>query len=214
MNLIVVVPPTIEPVTLADCWDHLRLTPAGSPLAHPHDAMLKRHIATARSDAEKITKRAFCAQTIRLFLPSLIPSGILPGDTVYPNIAIAGLDLPRPPVISISSVKYYDANNALQSVDPSLYFVTDDDVPRLRFTAGFVAPVTFVRDDAVRVDYVAGYAPVGSPPDYAAGVPSEIKDAILLGVSLLYDRPDPKYQDSIKAARDALLEAYVVYKLA
>src|SRR6185295_16732230 len=99
-------------------------------------------------------------------------------------------------------VRYYDVNNTLQTVSPSNYFVTDDLVPRLQFVESFATPCTYRRDDAVRVDYVAGYPPVGSPPeDYVANIPSQIKDAILLGAQLLYDQLSPEQRKAIEDAR-------------
>ena len=56
-----------------------------------------------------------------------------------------------PPVIAVSSVRYYDSANALQTVSASDYYVTDEQVPELRFLATFAAPTVYDRPDAVRI---------------------------------------------------------------
>lgn len=204
MNIIILTPPPFEPVTLQECYTHLRLDPDGSPPEHPDDAMLRRHIATARGQAEKMTRRAFVQQTIRL-VTDRFPSE---GRSCW-------IELLRPPLIAVQQVTYHDENNSLQSVDSGNYFTTDDFVPRLQFIDGFTLPCTYRRDDAVRVDYAVGYDPEGSPAttqaEYAGNVPGEIKDAILLGVQLLYDQLSPEQREQLERARDSLLEGFRVH---
>lgn len=215
MNLVVVTPPPVEPVTLSEVYDHLRLTlDNDSPQTHPHDAMLQRHIATARREAEKITHRAFVEQTLRLFVdrfPSRNGAYIGAEHWLYVN-GPGWIDLPRPPLIAVQSVSYYDSANDLQTLDAANYFVTDQGSPRLYFGDTFSAPALYARGDALRVDYVAGYPPEGSPAeDYTANIPPEVKDAILIGVELLYNPLEPREREMRERARDSLLSALVVY---
>lgn len=209
MNLIVVTPPSVEPVTMAEVYTHLRLDPDDdSPPVHPDDDMLRSQITAARTDAEAFTKRAFVEQTLRLFV-SRFPCGeAFVGGQSWFRLAGGGgyIELLRPPLIAVQSVRYYDQDNALQTVAPADYFVTDDLVPRLMFADTFVAPLTYRRTDAVRVDYVAGYASDDSPADDPAeNVPKQIKQAILLGVQLQYDQLSPEQRDAIEKSRDMLL---------
>lgn len=69
-----------------------------------------------------------------------------------------GLRLPMEPVASISSVKYYDAANVLQTVNPSFYdLYTDELGPYCRMNPStFVWPSIYVRPDAVQVTFLAG----------------------------------------------------------
>lgn len=210
MNLIVVTPPPEEPVTLEEVYDHLRLDVDDSPPEHPHDDMLRRHIRTSRGEAERITKRAFVEQTLRLIVDRFPCSDRYVCGDRWESWGYRGgyIELLRPPVRSVVAVGYYDENNELQEVDPGDYFLTDDLLPRLQFVEAFRTPTLFARRDAVRIDYVAGYEPEGSPPegsDYAANVPSEIKDAILFGVQLLYDPLEPREREALEACRDNLL---------
>jgi uncharacterized phiE125 gp8 family phage protein len=196
MNLEVITAPPFYPVTLAQCYSHLRLDPSDSPPTHPDDAMLETHIATATGEAEKYTRRAFIRQSLRLHVSSF------PGPD-------RGIKLLRPPLRSIESVKYYDGDNALQTLDQANYYTSVDAIPQVRFVSTFAAPTIYRRPDAVRIDYTVGYEPVDSPPtlqeDFAANVPAEFQAAILIGVQLLYDQLSPDQRDKLERARDSLL---------
>lgn len=217
MNITVVSAPPYEPVTLAEVYAALRLDLVGSPPTHPDDATLLRMIRTSREEVEAMTRRSLVQQTLRLSL-SDFPVDI---DTWGARsararaLSVVAIRLARPPVASVVSVKYYDAANALVTVDPIDYYVTDEEVPELRFVSTFVPPTVYNRRDAVRIEYVAGYAPSGSPlpatqEEYAANIPSALKDAIILGVQLLYDVLTPADAATTRAAREALVATHRV----
>jgi uncharacterized phiE125 gp8 family phage protein len=201
MELLTITEPTVEPVTLATVYLHLRLdadenSPADS---HPDDSMLNQFIAASRKQAEKITRRSFVSQGLRLV------TNAFPTDR--------GVVLLRPPILEVTSVSYYDADNALQVIDPANYFLTaGDKKPKLQFLDTYAYPALYGREDALRIEYTAGYEPSdASPADYAANVPGGIKAAILIGVQLLYDEMTPEKRISLERARDALLHDFKVY---
>jgi uncharacterized phiE125 gp8 family phage protein len=202
MNVEVIERPPFFPVTLREVYTHLRLTPEGSPPEHPDDSMLLTHIGTATGAAERYTRRSIIRQVVRLHLPR------------FPCYA-GGINLLRPPVLSVEAVSYYDDSNQLQSIPISNWYVSDDLVPQLRFVNGFGFPTTYCRPDAIRVDYIAGYEPEGSPPttqdEYAANVPYSIKSGILIGVELLYDSLSPEQRNALEKGRAAMLDDYKVY---
>jgi uncharacterized phiE125 gp8 family phage protein len=214
MNITVTVPPPFEPVTLAEVWAHLRLDPEGSPAVHPDDAMLERMIATARDQVEKMTRRSLIQQTLQLSCRNFKqPADMLWSLSWSQRVAATQkVLLRRGPIIRVESVSYYDAANALQTLDSGVYYVTDEQVPELCLTVS--APSTYDRPDAVRVSYVAGYAPDGSPPttqaEYAANVPKPLKDAILVGVQMLYDSLTPAEHDRLDNLREALVQPFRV----
>jgi uncharacterized phiE125 gp8 family phage protein len=211
MNVITLDQPPEEPVTLTDVYATLRLTPYGSPLSHPHDTMLRRMITTARIQAENHTHRTFVYQRLLLVTDRFPTRG--------------WIELLNPPVIEVRSVGYYDADGVLNTVDTDEYTVTDTRVPRVHFGTAFWAPNVAYHHyffpelnqplaDTVRIEYIAGYDPVGSPPDYVANVPAPIKDAILVGVQLLYDKLDPRERESMEMQWRKMLEHYVVHAIA
>ena len=201
MNITVIEQPPFEPVSLADVYSHLRLDPEGSPLSHPDDAMLLRHIETARKMVELMTRRSFVRQKVRLSVAS------------FPTGGQAGrIRLRRPPVISVAAVRYYDGSNVLQDLPASDYYVTDEQIPELRLATSASAPSAYDRPDALRVEYYAGYAPEGSPPssreDYIVNVPPPLRDAILLTVQLLYDSMSDKDAEKIQLMRESLVQPF------
>jgi hypothetical protein len=219
MNITVVTPPPFEPVTLAEVYAHLRLDPEGSPATHDDDAMLQRQIATARAYVEQATRRALVLQTLRLSASGFaVPDNDQPSRNyawcVPPAAGTVRIPLHRPPLVAVDSVAYYDADNALQTVSADSYYTTDDLVPELRFVASFAVPTVYTRPDALRVTYRAGYEADGSPPetqeDYAANVPQGLKDAILIGVQMLYDSVTPADLERMERMREAILQPYRV----
>lgn len=93
------------------------------------------------------------------------------------------LSLPLFPLISVTSVKYYDANAVQQTFSPASYEVLTDAlgsyVARLR-NASWPSSIDTNRQVPVSVTYQAGYAD-------AANVPMPIKQAILLMVGNFYE---------------------------
>lgn len=213
MNIVVVTPPPVEPVTIEEAFVHLRLDDPTE--SNPDFAAVQAQIVSAREQCEQITRRAFVQQTLRLTHGSMPPGPEWIGWSRY-RMAV---DLLRPPLISVTAVRYFDSANALQTIAPENYFVTLDLVPRLRFISEFALPCTYERDDALQVEYVAGYAPVPADPaaeppteiDYRANVPASIKQAILLAVQLQYDELSPDKRKALEGARDALLSSYRIH---
>lgn len=197
MNLTVVVEPPVEPLSLADMYGQCRLDPEDSPPTHPDDDLLQRCITAARVHCEERTRRAFVQQTIRLSVDA------------FPRSCYSYIELLRPPLIEVQSVQYYDVDNELQTVDSADYFTTDDLVPRLMFVTTFGFPCTYHRNDAVRITYVVGYPPEGSPPDdYIANIPATLKQAMLLLAADLYENREGQIIGTIRSDNptlDALL---------
>lgn len=225
-NIITVEPPLFEPVTVAEAYQHLRWDTEleGSPPAevYPLEALVARNIATARAYVEQVTRRALVQQTCKMVLSSFpatrrLFSSRWGGDEQW-IMRPWMIELRRPPFQSLVSVQYLDTNEVLQTLDPANYYVDTESslVAQLWFRDTFDTSIaTDSRNDAVRITWVAGYTPEGSPPttqaDYAATVPLGIKDAILLQVQLLSDRFDPKERADIERVRDHLLASYTIH---
>lgn len=163
--------PTSEPVTVSEVKARLRIT------ISDEDADLATMISQARELCEAHCNRAFITQTYSLYLDRF-PSEWDHEKRVY---TLKEIRLPRPPLQSVTWVKYYDPAGVQQTLDPSEYYVTTGGEP------GRVVPVdswpaTQDRPEAVEVRFVAGYG-------LAASVPAAAKAAILLTVRLLRDDP-------------------------
>jgi uncharacterized phiE125 gp8 family phage protein len=217
VNLTVVVQPPFEPVTLSDVYKHLRLDTEGSPETHPDDTRLTRHIEAARRHVETMTRRALIEQTLRLSMPMFPFTTDAWFISTSRNTLTRRIQLHRPPFVSVTSVQYYDGDNALQTLATSDYYVTDEQVPELRFVSAFSTPTVYDRPDAVRVTYRVGYTPEGSPPttqeEYAGNVPAGLKDAILIGVQLLYDDLRPEDFKALEMAQESLVQPFRIQLL-
>lgn len=87
--------------------------------------------------------------------------------------------LPRTPVQSISSIKYWDSDDTDQTATVSdFYLMQGDDRAIVRPKAGTLWPSANTRrEDAIRIEFVAGYA----------AVPETLKRAVMLMVAHLYE---------------------------
>ncbi|BDU17527.1 head-tail connector protein [Lysobacter auxotrophicus] len=171
--------PGVEPVTLAEAKLHLRVD------SDAEDAKIVGLIKTARTDCEFRIGR------------TLITSGWTLTLDCFAQLA----ELPMPPAISITSLKYTDTSGAEQTLAPSAYRVDlSSDPARVEPVGGW--PATASVQAAVRVVFTAGY---GESPD---AVPSAAKDWILLAVGDLYanrERSSEKVKVPMDFA-DALLD--------
>lgn len=219
MNIDVLTPPPVEPVTASEAFFQLKLTtdPEADVTGEPEYAEVMRCITGAREQCEKLTRRAFVQQTLLLTMGPR-RSSERRGLEWYMSGASecwGDIELLRPPFIEVTAVRYYDDSNELQTVDSDDYFVQSGLVPKIKFVEGFAFPSTYLREDAIQVEYVAGYEPSEDPPTeqahYIANIPASIKQAVLLDVQLQYDRLPPADHEKVRNARDALLSGFRVH---
>lgn len=212
----VVTGPLFYPVSLEEVYRQCRVITEGSPPTSDDDLLLTSLIASATDFVEKQIRRSLVRRTLCMTMPvfpfgraSSKDSGIGTNATEKNRVGLL-----MPPVSSISAVRYYDSDNALQELSASNYFLSKGEVPSLVFIKSFSAPQVYERPDAVQVEYIAGYDPIGSPPDdqadFAYNIPKSIKQALMLQVELLYNDHMEKEASAIERARDSLLHPYMV----
>lgn len=157
------VAPAIEPVTLAETKAHLRVDTSDD------DALITALITAAREYVEGASRRALITQTWRYSLDSW-PEG----DEI---------ELPKPPLQSVSSVKYYADDGTEYTLSTFAYIVDTDSEPgRIALAYGESWPsLTLYPAGAIRITYVAGYG------DAASAVPQHLRQAILMLVAHWYE---------------------------
>lgn len=158
MTLRRVTAPAVEPVSLAEAKLQRRVE-------HALDDAWFTGIAipSARQTAENITGRALVTQTWELALDA------------FPGCEI---ELAKPKVLSIVSVKYLDEDGIEQTVNPSQYTLDADTQPGwLLLADGASWPGTQDGANAVRVRFTAGYGPA------AADVPANIRQWMLMQIA-------------------------------
>jgi uncharacterized phiE125 gp8 family phage protein len=155
--------PAETPVSLTEAKAQLGVTGSGS------DTLITALIAAATERLDGwagVLGRALVTQTWAQTFPR------------FPACEVIGLALA--PVQSVTSIAYYDADNAAQTLSASVYTLLDDEIgPFVTLQADQSWPGTYAREDAVTVTYVAGYGA-------AAAVPAPIRQAIILMVRELH----------------------------
>ncbi len=165
MSLKLITAPTVEPITLQETKDHLRVD------GTTDDALISALILAARQHLDGRDGwlgRALMAQTWDYTLDEFPP-----GDFIR---------LPLAPVQSVTSISYTDTDGASQTFSSASYALGADLdwQPRVNLGYGLTWASTRGVPDAVTVRFVAGYA-------NANAVPAPIKAALLLTVGHLYE---------------------------
>jgi uncharacterized phiE125 gp8 family phage protein len=162
-----ITPPGAEPIELLEAKKHLRVQHS------LEDDLITGHIVSAREDAELYTWRAFLTQTWRYYLDRF-PCGT------------ESIELPKPPLLAVTSVTYLDAAGVTQTWASSEYSVLAPAGPEapngcLFPKVGKRYPSTACQPGAVSIDFNCGY---GGP----AALPKAIRSAMFIRISELYER--------------------------
>lgn len=157
-------PPVNEPMSLQEAKDHLKVDLVDD------DSYIDPLITAARLEAEDFMERALVTQTWELFLDCF------PATTWHPIL------VPRPPLLSITSIKYIDTDGIEQTWAASEYKVDTASTPGRIYPAfGKSWPSTRLEANAVTIEFLAGYGP------NAQDVPENIVHAIKLILSDRYE---------------------------
>ena len=177
--------PAVEPVTLTEAKLHLRVD-------HTDDnSLITILIQAAREITEQHLGRSLITQSRTVKLD------------YFPRCN--EITVPYGPLVSVTTLKYYDEDEVQQTMSSTLYWVdASSDIGRIRVKDAW--PGTYDMPNAVEVIYVAGYGAAGS------NVPQAIKAAILLIVGHLYENReqvgDQRYE--LPFGVETLLAPYVL----
>jgi uncharacterized phiE125 gp8 family phage protein len=196
MGLVCMVPPSLEPVTLAEAKAFLRIEDS------TEDQVVTDLITAARQYVENRTGRALITQTWQLTddgFPSLwwktiqntafrrtpqilgMPIPVWPANPMALTAA-QEIAIPMPPLQSVVSVQYVDTNGNMQLLPPTQYQVDNTDVVgRLAPSVGNVWPITQIGQyNAASVIFKAGYG------DAETDVPLALRRVIRALVGVFY----------------------------
>ena len=190
MSLTLITAPSLEPMTLAEAKLHLRVD------GTDEDDLITALIVAARRRAEHLLTRALITQTWELTLD---------------EFPAADIQLLKPGVLSIVSVKYLDSAGVEQTVDSADYALDAATIPGwVLLASGASWPTTYDGANAVRVRFTCGYGPA------ASDVPADVVAWCKLQVGALY-----RNREGVAAGQsvaelpgrffDALLDAERVY---
>lgn len=159
--------PAAEPLSTAEVKTHLRVTGSDDDT---YIGNLVKAFRTWVDGKDGWLNRALINQTWDLWLDR------------FPCSSRTPILIPLSPLSSVTHVKYYDAENTLQTWSSSEYFVDSVSEPARLYPAYNESwPTALDRPNAVNVKFVAGY---GSS---AAAVPEAIRHAGLLMIGHWYE---------------------------
>jgi uncharacterized phiE125 gp8 family phage protein len=167
VRLVTYAAPALEPLELSTVQAHLRLTETSEL------GLLDLYAKAAREALERELGRQFISATYDGYLDAF-PAG----DTI---------ELPMAPLVSVTSITYYDVNDTAATVTASDYDVDVASEPgRIVLAYGKTWPTTTLRpSNAVVVRYVAGY---GTEP---SNVPAPIRLALLHLTAHAFEHREP-----------------------
>jgi uncharacterized phiE125 gp8 family phage protein len=170
VSLTLVTPPPEPPIGVYDLRAHLRIDEADE------DALLESYIEAARLHLEGPRgwlNRALLTQTWDWTL-DCFPLG--PGRVFH---------VPLPPLQSVASITYLDADAIQQTLAPSAYVVDTRTEPgRIQPVSSTSWPTTYAQFNAVTVRFVAGFGPVQED------IPQPIRQALIGLASDYYEHRD------------------------
>lgn len=159
---VLVTAPSVSPITLTEAKTHLRVDHSDE------DTLIQGLIDAAVSHLDGsagVLGRAMVTQTWQLDF-----------DAFYPKMRLRPGNL-----LGITSISYFDNDNATQALSASIYSAFTDEIgPYVEEAPDQSWPSTYTRADAVRVTWTAGYGAT------AASVPAAIRAAMLLMIGHWY----------------------------
>lgn len=209
MGLDLVTAPAAEPITLDQAKAQLRIT------FDQQDDLIRSHIKDARCRCEDHTGRAIITQTWKLTLDRW---PCRPNECGANRYAIF---LPRPPVQSVTSVKYYDTVGVQQTLVSGTDYITQISDPVTRICPYPGTPWPTVKTDypgAIEVVFVCGYGTVTLDEENNEVPPANIPGGLVRGMKMLlthfHENPSEEVIGTITSqhslAADKLFDAHSV----
>lgn len=171
MKLSLITAPTVQPITVNELKDHLRIEWDDTA----QDTILDGFIKAAVDIAENYTNRAFVQRTYDYYIDRW-PKG----DSI---------ELPRPPLQSVTTVEWTLWDESTDTLDSGTEYEVDtvSEPGRVVLEYDETWPTdTLHPKNPIRIRYVAGYA-VDSPADYRANVPPVVKIAVKMIAGHLFN---------------------------
>lgn len=172
MSIVLTTAPVAEPVTVDELKAHARID------QDSEDGLLAQYLKMARKATETYLWRQLVSATYTLKIDRFPTEDYI--------------DLPLPPLVSVTSVKYYDTSNALQTFSSGSYTVDVGTEPgRIYVDRSVGWPSTYDRRNAVEIVFVAGYGNAAAVPDtikvsimQKAAHAFENRETVVVGVSV------------------------------
>ena len=185
-GLTVATAPSVEPVSLQEVKEYLRLEDGVD------ERLLRPFVETARRFAEEYLNRSLMQTTYNLFIDGYdemadpLFEGVRTGPYLnyYKNFIV----LPKSPVISVTAVSTFNDEDTETTFASTRYFLDNVREPaRIVLRQGETFPTALRVANAIKVVYVAGYS-------NAFAIPEPIKLAMLQHIAHLYEHRGDMYE--------------------
>ena len=182
------------PITATEAADYLRLDEGVDT------SLLGIMISGAVDFVESYTNRSMINRTLKFSIDYIdeldypLHDGFSVGpDLYYRNTYLA---LPRPPVVSVTSVKSFADDDTETTFDSSKYYLDNQREPaRVVLRRGEVWPTALRVSNAIEVTYVSGYGAS------ASDVPAPLRLALLQYVGYIYENRGDDVTGGARIAR-------------
>jgi hypothetical protein len=193
LELVVGLPPAVEPITLDEGRQHLRLDTGGDPPSHPDDPLVLGWITAAREYVEQETGLTLVTASKTDYRDTWqgsssrhrtsLETGFHPiGSPLWWGLStgLPSFLLVHAPVISVEAIRYLDADGTQQVLASDQYRLAPDGaLMRIEQAIGVAwPPVYFGAHGVVQIDYTAGFA---DP------IPEALRTAIKLMLGVYYE---------------------------
>lgn len=190
MTVLLITPPALEPVSLAEAKAHLRLTGTDD------DDFVSALIVAARLQVETAIRRVLVDQTWRIYRDDWPRDGLV--------------ELPVGPIRSVAEVIVYDADGTPVTLSPTAWQLDAASAPaRLKLLG--TGPTPGRPLNGIEIDVVAGFGPSGLE------VPQPLRLAISMLVARWYENREGAgfgiVPSAVADAFEALVAPYRVLRL-
>lgn len=164
----VVIPSLLDPITISDLKNHLRLDTADD------DSLLSNLISASTKYAEELVRMSFIEETRVVYIDLY--------QLNKDNTRYGIVELPISPLISVDFINIYSSSNTPTLFDAANYYVDTISIPgRIALNQGVTWPSDARRINSVQIQYKVGFGAS------AATCPPDIKQALLIICSDWYE---------------------------
>src|SRR5436190_5502170 len=199
--------PVVEPLQTEQVMEHLRIS------SNDEIPKLESLIISARQSAEEYLRRALITQTWQFFLDTIPSPGI---DEWWDGVRdgaigqgmMRGMELPRPPLQSVTHVKSYTDTDVSTTFAPSNYIVdTISDPGAIALRTGGVWPVPTRLTNGFEIQFVCGY---GATEE---AIPKPILDGMLLLIGHLFENREATTEGSLTLIPWGITQLWDTYRV-
>lgn len=197
--------PSVEPISTAEAKTFLRIDSSAE------DTLIDNLIKTSRIYCEEYTGRSLINQTWDFYLDgfSEVKTDLWEGMRIAPDISMKQryISIPRPPLVSVTSITTYDDADTATVFSSSKYYVDNVSEPaRIVLRDGQAWPTSLRVANAVKITYVSGYG------ESATNIPEALITGIKEHILYMYENRGDNDSSNIPVIAKQLYQPYKILR--